>query len=155
MPPETTMPAGTESAVHVWLILWKATQAVQQNAARSIAAVGLGLSDFAVLEVLLHRGPQPVNIIGKRVFLTSGSITTAIDRLESKKLVRRTTDPQDMRSRIVDLTSRGREVIQRAFRQHALDIEETMAILKPRERTELIRLLKKLGMWAAARLEDV
>ena len=93
--------------------------------------------------------------IGKRVLLTSGSITTAIDRLESKKLVRRTTDPQDMRSRIVDLTSRGREVIQRAFRQHALDIEETMAILKPRERTELIRLLKKLGMWAAARLEDV
>ncbi len=154
MRPETTMRAGTASAVHVWVILWKAAQAVQQNAARSIAAMGLGVSDFAVLEVLLHRGPQPVNIIGKKVFLTSGSITTAIDRLESKKLVHRTTDPQDLRSRIVDLTARGREVIQRAFRQHALDIEETMAILKPRERTELIRLLKKLGMWAAARLEE-
>ena len=40
------------------------------------------MSDFAVLEALLHKGAQPVNVIGKRVFLTSGSITTAIDRLE-------------------------------------------------------------------------
>ncbi|MGO8796455.1 MAG: MarR family winged helix-turn-helix transcriptional regulator [Candidatus Sulfotelmatobacter sp.] len=149
------MRAGTESAIHVWLILWKAAQAVQQNAARSVAAMGLGLSDFAVLEVLLHRGPLPVNVIGKKVFLTSGSITAAIDRLESKKLVHRTADPHDLRSRTVDLTAQGRELIRRAFGQHALDIEETMAILKPRERTELIRLLKKLGMWAAARLDDV
>jgi MarR family 2-MHQ and catechol resistance regulon transcriptional repressor len=143
-----------ESATHVWLILWKAARAVEQNAARSVSALGLGLSDFAVLELLLHKGSQPVNVIGRKVFLTSGSITAAVDRLASKKLVRRTTDPSDLRSRIVQLTPRGQVVIERAFRQHAIDIEETMAVLKARERTELIRLLKKLGMWAAARLEN-
>lgn len=106
------------------------------------------------MEVLLHKGPRPVNAIGKRVLLTSGSITAAVDRLESRKLVRRTADTADLRARIVQLTERGRRLIARAFRQHATDMEETMAVLKSGERTELVRLLKKVGMWADARLED-
>jgi MarR family 2-MHQ and catechol resistance regulon transcriptional repressor len=68
-------------------VLWKAAHAIEQNALRSVSALGLGLSEFAVLEVLLHKSPQPVNVIGEKVLLTSGSITAAVDRLESKKLV--------------------------------------------------------------------
>jgi MarR family transcriptional regulator, 2-MHQ and catechol-resistance regulon repressor len=120
----------------------------------SVAGLGLGLSDFAVLEALLHKGPQQVNAIGRKVLLTSGSITSAIDRLESRKLVRRTVDPGDSRSRIVELTAAGRRLIATAFEQHACDMEQTLAILKPSERLELIDLLKKAGMWAAARLGE-
>ena len=143
-----------EAATHVWLVLWRAAHAIEQNAMRSVSALGLGGSDFAVLEVLLHKGPQPVNIIGKRVLLTSGSITAAVDRLESRKLLRRTADPRDRRSRIVQLTKTGRDLIERAFQKHVMDMEETMAVLRSGERVELIRLLKKVGMWAAARLDD-
>src|SRR5437879_2338438 len=142
-----------EAATRVWLVLWKAAHAIEQNAIRSVSSLGLGLSDFAVLEVLLHKGPQPVNVIGKKVLLTSGSITAAVDRLESKKLVRRTADTGDLRTRIVQLTETGRRLIERAFQQHAMDMEETMAVLRSSERTELVRLLKKAGMWAAVRLE--
>jgi MarR family 2-MHQ and catechol resistance regulon transcriptional repressor len=146
-------PSG-EAATHVWIVLWKAAHAIEQNALRSVSALGLGLSEFAVLEVLLHKGPQPVNVIGKKVLLTSGSITAAVDRLESKKLVRRTAHTGDLRARIVQLTETGRRLIERAFQQHAIDMEETMAVLRSSERTELVRLLKRVGMWAAARLED-
>jgi len=145
---------GGEAATRVWIVLWKATHAIEQNAVRSVSASGLGLSEFAVLEALLHKGPQPVNVIGKKVLLSSGSITAAVDRLESKKLVRRTAHTGDLRARIVQLTDRGRRLIQRAFQRHASDMEETMAVLRSGERTELVRLLKKVGMWAAARLED-
>jgi len=144
---------GGEAATHVWWVLRRAAHAIEQNAVRSISALGLGLSEFAVLEVLLNKGPQPVNVIGKKVLLTSGSITAAVDRLESRKLVRRTADTGDLRARIVQLTETGRRLIERAFQQHAMDMEETMAVLRSSERTELIRLLKKVGMWAAARLE--
>jgi MarR family transcriptional regulator, 2-MHQ and catechol-resistance regulon repressor len=143
-----------EAATHVWIVLWKAAHAIEQNAVQSVSTLGLGLSEFAVLEVLLHKGPQPVNAIGKRVLLTSGSITAAVDRLESRKLVRRTADMADLRARIVQLTETGRRLTARAFRQHATDMEETMAVLRSGERTELVRLLKKVGMWADARLED-
>jgi MarR family 2-MHQ and catechol resistance regulon transcriptional repressor len=133
--------------------MWKAAHAIEQNATRSLSALGLGRSDFAVLEVLLHKGPQPVNIIGRKVLLRSGSITAAVDRLESRKLIRRTSDPKDRRSRIVQLPETGQHLIKRAFQRHALDLEETMAVLRAGERAELVRLLKKVGMWAAARLD--
>ena len=144
---------GGEAATHVWWVLRKAAHAIEQNAVRSVAALGLGLSEFAALEALLHKGPQPVNVIGKKVLLTSGSITAAVDRLESRKLVRKTADTGDLRARIVQLTETGRGLIERAFQQHAMDMEETMAVLRSSERTELVRLLKKAGMWAAVRLE--
>ena len=137
-------------ATHVWLVLWKAAHSVGQNARASVSALGLGLSDFAVLEAILHKGPQTVNAIGKKVLLTSGSITTAIDRLETRKLVHRTPHPEDQRARIVQLTSEGKRVIEGAFRQHALDMEKTMSVLSCRERVELVRLLKKVGRFAAA-----
>jgi MarR family 2-MHQ and catechol resistance regulon transcriptional repressor len=151
--PPTPNPS-REAATRVWLVLWKAAHAIEQNAIRSVSALGLGRSDFAVMEVLLHKGPQPVNIIGRKVLLTSGSITAAVDRLESRKLVRRTADLNDGRSRIVELTETGRRLIERAFRKHAMDMEETMAVLRSSERAELVRLLKKVGMWAASRLDD-
>ena len=143
-----------KSATHVWLVLWKAAHAIEQNAIRSVSGLGLGLSDFAVLEMLLHKGPQPANLIGRKVLLTSGSITSAVDRLESRGLLRRTAAPDDRRIRIVQLTDKGRHLIERAFQKHAKDMEETMAVLRSGERIELVRLLKKVGMWAASRLDD-
>lgn len=141
----------SHSGIHLWLILWKASRAVEQNAKNSVSKLGLGVSDFAVLEMLLHKGPQPVNVIGKKVLLTSGSISTAIDRLESRKLVRRTPHPEDQRTRLVELTEKGAKLIECAFRQHARDMETTVAVLTPGERRQLIGLLKKLGTFAAGK----
>lgn len=142
-----------ERATHVWLVLSKAAKSVEQNALASISGLRLGLSDFAVLELLLHKGPQLINVLGKKILLTSGSITTAVDRLEAKKLVTRIRDPQDLRARVVQLTPKGRHVIESAFIRHAADMEETIAVLDASERAELVRLLKKLGLFAAARLQ--
>lgn len=140
------------SGIHLWLILWKAAHAVEQNARKSVLSLGLGLSDFAVLELLLHRGPQPINVIGRKILLTSGSITTAVDRLESRKLVHRRPHPEDRRARLVELTKNGRKIIECAFGRHARDMEEAVAALSEKERADLIRLLKKLGKFAASRV---
>jgi MarR family 2-MHQ and catechol resistance regulon transcriptional repressor len=142
------------NATHIWLVLWRAFHAIEQNALRSIAATGLGLSDFAVLEALLHKGPQPVNVLGRRILLTSGSISTAVDRLAAKRLVRRTADSADRRSRIVQLTDDGRRTIESAFKQHAADMEESLKVLNSGERRELVRLLRKSGLWAQSRLDE-
>ncbi|MDE3199037.1 MAG: MarR family transcriptional regulator [Acidobacteriota bacterium] len=141
------------AATHVWLVLYRAARAVERNALASIAALGLGLSDFAVLELLLHKGPMPVNSLGRKVLLTSGSITTAVSRLETRNLVERKPHATDRRARIVELTPAGRKLIECAFTRHEQDMEKVMSVLKPAERTELIRLLKKVGLWASARAE--
>ena len=141
------------SATHVWVVLFRASKAVERNALKSISNLGLGLSDFAILELLLHKGPLAVNDLGRKVLLSSGSITTAVTRLAGQNLVRRTVHAEDKRSKIVQLTDEGRKLIQCAFARHTQDLEEVMSVLKSNERIELIRLLKKLGLWAAARAE--
>src|SRR6267143_6555864 len=66
------------SGVHVFLVLWKSARAVESYAEISITDLEMCGSDFAVLEALLHKGPLPVNEIGKKILLTSGSITVAV-----------------------------------------------------------------------------
>ena len=138
------------SGVHVFLVLWKAARAVGSYAQESITELEIGSSDFTVLEALLHKGPLPVNEIGKKVLLTSGSMTVAVDRLEQKGLVERRAHGSDRRARIVHLTKEGRKLITRAYAQHAADLERLMsASLTAKERVTLIRLLKKVGYKAA------
>jgi|SRR6185369_13723003 len=142
------------SGVHVFLVLWKAARAVETYAENSITELELCGSDFAVLEALLHKGPLPINEIGKKVLLTSGSITVAVDRLESKGLVERRASGTDRRARIAHLTKAGRELITRVYADHASDMERLAAAsLNRAERETLIRLLKKIGYEAAARHE--
>ena len=136
------------SGVHIWLVLWKATAAVRARAEESIAAMNLCLTDFAILEVLLHKGALPVNTIGQRLFLTSGSITTAIDRLQKRDFVMRKPYPEDGRVTLVDLTDEGRELIERSFRQHELYMEAVMGALSGAERATLLPLLRKMGRFA-------
>jgi len=145
------------SGVHVFLVLWKAARAVQAYAEKSITDLEIGGSDFAVLEALLHKGPLPVNEIGKKVLLTSGSMTVAVDRLEKKGLVERRAHGTDRRARIVHLTKEGKKLITRAYTRHAADLEQLMsASLTTTERAALIRLLKKIGYQAAdyAQIQD-
>src|SRR5216110_2322128 len=143
------------SGVHVFLVLWKAARAAQAYAEKSILELEMCASDFAVLEALLHKGPLPVNEIGKKIQLTSGSITVAVDRLEARSLVERRAHGTDRRARIVHLTKAGRKVITRAYAQHAADLEQLMsASLTTRERATLISLLKKIGYKAAAQSEE-
>ena len=133
------------SGTHLWLVLMKAHRALQRLAIRSIESSEAGLSDFAVMEMLLHKGPQPVTEIGRRIELTSGAITTAVDRLESLGLVTREAHPSDRRARIVRLTARGEEQAGKAFAGHKTVMDLAASGLSKTERTALIQLLKKLG----------
>src|SRR6201984_3589330 len=113
------MAKGALVSVHLWLVMMKAMRALTRYATAGIEDTGLGLSDFAVLEALLHKGPLPVNTIGPIVDLTPGSISIAVDRLFEKGLVSRVESTEDRRVRIVGLTSRGKALLGGAFRKHA------------------------------------
>ena len=140
------------SGIHLWLVLMKAHRTLERYARCSIEPSGLGLSDFAILELLLHRGQQPVNALGRRVDLTSGAITSAVDRLEAQGLVVRTSDPEDRRTRFVSLTPKGTALIRRVFGVHKRAMEGATSSLTAAERETLIDLVKKLGRSAEEQL---
>src|ERR1700753_533241 len=105
------------SGIRVWLALWRAGRAVEFHAQRSIARFGMVMSDFGVLEALLHLGPLTAKQLGATVLLSSGSMTAVIDRLAARGLVRREEDTRDRRACIVRLTAGGRGVDERGFRE--------------------------------------
>src|SRR5437899_13057692 len=142
--------AADVSGTHLWLVMMKAHRALERLAIQSIESSEVGLSDFAVMEMLLHKGPQPVNEIGRRIELTSGAITTAVDRLESRDLVTREAHPSDRRARIVRLTARGKEQAAKAFAGHKTAMDLAASGLSKTERAALIQLLKKLGISTGA-----
>ena len=146
----TDMPA--PDGVHLWLVLMKAHRAMRAHAEANMRSLGICFSDFAVLEVLLHKGPLPVNTIGGLIHLTSGSITTAIDRLEAKGFVSRSIADADRRARMVHLTDSGRLLIESAFADHAAALDRATCGLSAAERDELTTLLKKLGRFAETSL---
>jgi MarR family 2-MHQ and catechol resistance regulon transcriptional repressor len=143
------MSRGIQATDHVWLVMMKAMRALTRYAAAGIEETGLGLSDFAVLEVLLHKGPLPVNTIGPIVNLTPGSISIAVDRLVAKGLVSRVESAEDRRVRIVTLTPRGKQLIVSAFRKHSGQMTRVFSELSPKELCGLEVTLKKVGKRAA------
>src|SRR2546427_13094314 len=141
----TRKKAADVSGTHLWLVMMKAYRALERLAIQSIESSEVGLSDFAVMEMLLHKGPQPVNEIGRRIELTSGAITTAVDRLESRGLVTREAHESDRRARIVRLTPRGKEHATRVFASHKTATDFVATGLSRTERAMLIELLRKPG----------
>ena len=148
------MAKNVQGTDHVWLVMMKAMRALTRYAAAGIEETGLGLSDFGVLELLLHRGPLPVNTIGPIVNLTPGSISTAVDRLFAKDLVSRVESAEDRRVRIVDLTPRGKDLIVSAFRKHSGQMKRVFSELSPEELRGLELTLKKVGKRASALMEE-
>jgi MarR family 2-MHQ and catechol resistance regulon transcriptional repressor len=134
----------------LWVILARAHGAMASYVETCIAAEGLGLSDFMVLEVLLHKGPMTISTIGEKVLLANASMTAAVDRLEQKGWVVRQSSKNDRRSKIVALTHAGRAFISQLYAEHARDIEAVTSVLTQREQEQLRSMLKKLGLSANA-----
>lgn len=137
------------SGAHLFLLMWKASRAVMTYDHSSIGRLGFAsLTDFAVLELLLHKGSMPVSAIGERVLLTSGSMTTAVQRLEKKGYLRRERSADDARVVLVHLTDAGRELIEPAFATHAGSLDQLFAELDAGERVQFATLMRKLGQRA-------
>jgi len=130
----------------------KAHRTLTRHARRSIEALDMCLSDFAILEALLHKGPQPVSELGRRIDLTSGAMTTAIDRLETRHLVARVDHATDRRAWVIHLTPEGEALITRVFAGHEEAMERAMRGLSKAERATLTDLLKRLGTTAEEQL---
>jgi MarR family 2-MHQ and catechol resistance regulon transcriptional repressor len=139
------MDKSSRDPVRCWLILVKAFQAASKYLYAGLAETGIDDTDFRILEALLNKGPLPVNTIGPKVFLTPGSISTAVDRLVERGLVSRVESPEDRRVRVVSLTAKGKRLIAPIFRKHAAEIANVFADASTKELRNLAATLKKVG----------
>ena len=141
-------------APQLWWVIARCYHAMRLVAEQSITNAGLCLTDFAALEALLHKGPLTISQIQEKVMLASGSMTAAVDRLEQRGLVVRKATSRDRRARIVELTPGGKRVAVAYFEQHAKDLEALTSVLSAQEKHQVYASLKKLGLFAAQKLNQ-
>jgi MarR family 2-MHQ and catechol resistance regulon transcriptional repressor len=135
-------------ALKLFVVLARASRSLMEHAKRDVEKSELSQTEFAVLEVLYHKGQLTIGEIGERVLLTSGSMTYVVDKLERRSLVERKPCPEDHRATYIALTGDGRRLLGRIFPGHAAAIERAAASLTADEKRTAIALLKKLGIGA-------
>lgn len=139
------------TALKLWVVLARAMSAVQAHLQESVTRHDLTLTEFAILEVLYHKGPLLLGEVQRKILVSSGGVTYLVDRLAQKGLVERKECPEDRRARYAALTRAGEELIERIFPAHARCVEQAVSGLDPAEREQAISLLRKLGKTAAGR----
>ncbi len=135
-------------SLKLFIVLSRATREITNKVEADIKTYGLNPTEFAVLELLYHKGDQPIQKIGKKVLLTSGSITYVVDKLEKKHLLHRKSCPKDRRVTFATITEKGTHLMASIFPVHKAAIEDIFSGLNNEEKTEVIELLKKLGYYA-------
>lgn len=133
-------------SLKLFIVLSRAYRAVNEHVNKLIQTYGLNPTEFAVLELLYHKGDQPLQQIGGKILLASGSITYVVDKLEQKGYLKRAACPNDRRVTYAQITEKGTQFIEGIFPEHAKRIHELMSELSNEEKDTAIDLLKKLGL---------
>src|SRR5205085_8671832 len=128
--------AQRDSALELFIVLSRAYTWVNAHAIRDIRRTGLNPTEFAILEVLYHRGPLPLQQIGEKILISSGNITYVVDKLEQKQLLERKPSPRDRRVIFAELTPQGRELMGAIFPPHAEKIRAAVTGLTLDEQVE-------------------
>lgn len=135
-----------KKTLDAFIKLMRASESINNRLNRHLSDVDLTISQFGVLEALLHLGPLNQKSLGEKLLKSGGNITLVIDNLEKSGWVERRRNPEDRRSMLIHLTSSGKKFISSYFPEHLDHIMQEFDCLTDREIDELARLCKKLGV---------
>jgi MarR family 2-MHQ and catechol resistance regulon transcriptional repressor len=135
-------------SLDLFIAMNRAVQWANAHSDRDIKGYGLNRTEFGVLELLYHKGAQPLQQIGGKVLMSSGNITYVVDKLEQKQFVRRKASSEDRRLIYAEITDAGKQLLDEVFPKHAAVIHEAMNGITDEEKRVASQLLKKLGKYA-------
>ena len=130
------------------IALARAVKEIERWVRPHLASHGLGVTEFAVLEVLYHKGPLPLGEIRDRILVTGASTTYVVKKLEQRGLIRRRSSGEDHRVVFGGLTPAGRRLIGDLFPVHVQHLRQAMAGLSVQEKRAAGELIRKLAQHA-------
>ena len=126
---------------------------LNDNAEQALSQFGLKLWEYDVLSALRRQG-RPYEMLASELaqasLLTSGTITTRIDGLENRGLVERRPDSHDRRAINIRLTSKGKELIDKAVAARIDRADEQLSCMTESEIARISSGLRKLFVQMSA-----
>ncbi len=132
------------------IALGRAVKAIEKGVRPHLAKHEVALTEFAVLEVLYHKGPLPLSEIRDRILVTGASTTYVVNKLEERGLVRRRGSSEDKRVVFGEITPAGRRLIGSVFPAHVEQLRRLTGGLAASEKRMATQLLRKLAQHASA-----
>ncbi|MDO6762226.1 MarR family winged helix-turn-helix transcriptional regulator [Agarivorans sp. 1_MG-2023] len=119
-----------------------------QTLESAIGQYQLQVADFGIL-VTLRRYPAPYCLspttLYSAMLFSSGGLTKVLNRVTQAGLIERVDNPEDKRSKLVQLTTAGKTLIDKVVIELHLQQQRRMAVLTSDEQAQLNHLLSKLG----------
>ncbi|OEF99989.1 transcriptional regulator [Vulcanibacillus modesticaldus] len=144
----TTIDEDTELSLNLFIVFARSYREIAELVRRDIQNYNLNPTEFGVLELLYHKGPQPLQHIGKRILLASGSITYVVDKLEEKGLLNRKNCLKDRRVIYAEISEQGKRLMEEIFPKHREALKKIFSGIDVEEKRLAIALLKKIGFYA-------
>ena len=139
------LPEDQRHALNVYVKMMRATNQATNRIHGHLREDNLTVSQFAVLEALYHLGPLCQGELVQKILKSNANLTTVVDSLEKKKLVRRERSSNDLRRVTVFMTESGENLIARVFPRHAKVVARELDILSGEEKDILINILRKFN----------
>jgi DNA-binding MarR family transcriptional regulator len=134
-------------AIRAWMDIFM--QRSMRGWGRFAKSTGLSMPQFSVMMQLHHRGNCAIGDISERFDITNAAASQLVDKLVQNGFIKRDEDPRDRRSKTLNLTEKGRELIQRGIEERYLWVDELGERLTAEERLKVTEALNL--MTAAAR----
>lgn len=129
------------------LKIWKAINSIHTYWSKigenRLSDSGVSIMEFKVLKTLNTYGSLPMIRIADLNVITQGWVTSLVDRLEAKNLVRRVRSSNDRRVVTIESTQEGTKLYNAVKEVHKKYVDETLDILSDEEKD---MLLEKLTM---------
>jgi MarR family 2-MHQ and catechol resistance regulon transcriptional repressor len=131
--------------LHVVIGIYRSYSKINRSTQKLLTPYNLTVPQFGVLEALYHLGEMNIGDIIAKTLSTSGNMTVVIRNLEQVGLINRVTDPKDRRAYLVELTEKGKRLIEKNFPEHLKDLQKVFGNLANQEKEQLISLVKKMN----------
>jgi DNA-binding MarR family transcriptional regulator len=133
-------------SLEAYLLLMSVPEEIKEIANVKLACHRLGEGRITVLVLLLENQPEPLSHsqLADLLGVTKGSITGLVDGLENDGLVKRCENREDRRTRMIEITPAGLDLVNNYLPEKFRGIERLMARLTPTERETLVSLLQKV-----------
>ncbi len=138
--PTSAEPPVTEFAGQLFFRLWRAAHV---RAADVLGSVGLTPALFGLLNVIGTRKDAIQQELGVAMGIDRSTMVSLVDQLESAGLAKRTPSAKDRRARVIEITPKGRRLLERCRRMIGDTEDEVLSGLTLEERHELLRLLRR------------
>jgi len=139
------LPEDQRHSLNLYVKLMRATNRATGRVHRHLNDDNLTVSQFGVLEALFHLGPLCQGELVEKILKSNANLTTVVDSLEKKSLVRRDRSGRDRRKVTVHLTESGEALIARVFPRHAKVVADEFQFFTDKEQIDLAKILKKFG----------